>query len=322
MNTYESRREFEMREQMSILQAMADIYEKVNLIDFVEMTEMNLREKKLIQIGLDFSKQDHTNMTQRMIPGIVADHKQDFIHFTNITTVQERLRGKRSISGDFIDITFGWFRAQYIAIERNEDLLPIKIIFTVQDIENEKRHEEYLIRIAMTDELTRVYNRRRFEEDIARHAEQGQEEGFTLYSVNINDLKRVNDAFGHAAGDEIIKATADILMRIAGSDGKVYRIGGDEFIMLLHTDNCEQIRDAIKTSAQKWHGTLIEKLSVAVGYASRAECPGCDLFELEKIADRQMYQDKAGYYQTTGTDRRKTPIPPVYMQGDEETISG
>lgn len=322
VHTSGGRQEFEMSEQMRILQSMADIYERVNLIDFVEMTEMSLREKKLNQIGLDFNKQDHTNMTQRMIPGIVPDHKQDFIHFTNITTVQERLRNKRSISGDFIDMTSGWFRAQYIAIDRNEEQLPIKIIFTIQDIENEKRREEYLIRIAMTDELTRVYNRRRFEEDIARHAEQGQEKGFTLYSVDINDLKRANDAFGHAAGDEIIKAAADILLRVAGSDGKVYRIGGDEFIMLLCTDDCEQIRETIKTRAQEWRGVLIDKLSVAVGYASCAQYPGCDLLELEKIADRQMYQDKASYYQSAGIDRRKTPTSPIYMQANKAPLAG
>ena len=314
--------ESEASEQMRILKSMADIYERVNLIDFVEMTEMSLREKTLNQIGLDFSKQDHTNMTQRMIPGIVPDHKQDFVHFTNITTVQERLRNKRSISGDFIDMTSGWFRAQYIVIERNEEQLPIKIIFTIQDIENEKRREEYLIRIAMTDELTRAYNRRRFEKDIAMRAAQGLDVGLVLYSVDINDLKRVNDAFGHCAGDEIIKATAEILMRAAGSDGNVYRIGGDEFIMLLYTDDCEQIRETIKTRAQEWRGVLIDKLSVAVGYASCTEYPGCDLLELEKIADRQMYQDKASYYQTAGIDRRKTPTSPIYMQANEEPLAG
>ena len=299
--------EEQILERTQILSSMAEIYEKVNLIDFQQMTEMSLREEKLMQIGIDLAEQDHTNMTQKMMRDIMPEHLSDFVLFTDITTVRDRLFRKRSISGEFISITVGWFRAQYISVEQDENQYPVKIIFTIQNIDNDKRREEHLIRIAMTDELTMVHNRRSYDEAVAAIQEGVEpiDPELAIFSVDLNGLKEVNDELGHIAGDELIKATASCLMMAAGTNGKVFRTGGDEFMMIVTTPDCEQFREEIERIASEWNCEPAPALSFSIGYAAVSEQETPDLVKLEKLADQRMYDEKSRYYSSSGKDRRK-----------------
>jgi diguanylate cyclase (GGDEF)-like protein len=301
--------ESQMLEQIDILDSMAEIYEKVNLIDFYKMTERPLRgdndDDKLHEKNLDFSVSDHTYMTRQIIGNIVDDQAEEFIDFTNITTVQDRLEDKKIISGEFINKYSGWFRAQYIVAEKGTDGRAMVVVFTIQSIEAEKRREEHLIRIAMTDELTRLYNRRCYEEDILEYKDKEIEEDFSVFSIDVNGLKTANDTKGHVAGDELIKACSDCLLMAVGTRGKVYRTGGDEFIAIVHTGDSEGLLKDMKNAAASWHGKYQNVLTIAVGYAAHKDHPTLSVEDLEKVADRMMYSDKADYYRTAGIDRRK-----------------
>ncbi len=297
--------ETQIKEQLDILDSMSEIYDKVNLIDFEKMTERPLTSETKIEINLNLNFQDHTNMTRGMFESIVNDQLMDFIKFTDITTIQKRLVNRKFVTGEFIDKITGWFRAQYIVVGENEEGYPDKIIFTIQNIENEKRREEHLIRIAMTDELTRLYNRRSYEEDILDRKENGIEEDLAIFSIDVNGLKIANDTKGHAAGDELIKGAADCLAVSVGSSGKVYRTGGDEFVAIVHTRECEKLKASMKEKAASWHGIYSDKLSMSIGYASYIDNQDSDMEKLEKLADKMMYEDKDAYYKENGIDRRK-----------------
>jgi len=97
------------------------------------------------------------------------------------------------------------------------------------------RRTEELHRLAITDHLTGAYNRRYFyrrTEQVLRQA--GREGGpVTLLLYDIDDFKRYNDTYGHAAGDEILRDTAALMTRITRSRDLVARIGGDEFAVLF-----------------------------------------------------------------------------------------
>ncbi len=297
--------EDKIEEQLDILDSIAEIYDKVNLIDFEKMTERPLSDNEKVETKLTPDIQDHTNMTKGMFDNLVSDQLLSFIKFTDITTVQQRLLNKKVISSEFIDRINGWFRAQYIAVDLDANNLPVKVIFTIQNIDNEKRREEHLIRIAMTDELTRLFNRRSYEEDISIHKENIAEDDLAVFSIDVNGLKIANDTKGHAAGDELIKGAADCLAVSVGSNGKVYRTGGDEFIAIVHTYECDKLKETMKKRAASWHGIYCDKLSMSIGYASHAGNHDASMEELEKLADKMMYEDKAQYYRESGNDRRK-----------------
>lgn len=121
-----------MKEKMEILDSMAEIYDNVNLIDFIENTEMSLRDAMQEKHGIDMSSQTHTLMNQRIQKQVVPDQLDAFLKFTNITTVRSRLANKKIISADFIDVVSGWFRAQYITVAAAPDGMPNMVIYTTR----------------------------------------------------------------------------------------------------------------------------------------------------------------------------------------------
>ena len=293
-----------MKEKMDILDSMAEIYDHVNLIDFVGSTEMSLRDPEQKKHFIDMRTQTHTLMNQRLKKSVMPDQLDAFLKFTNITTVRARLTGKKIISADFIDVVSGWFRAQYITVDAAPDGVPNIVIYTIRNVDEDKRREEHLVRIAMTDEMTRLFNRRSYDEDLVALRGGDLPDDFVLFSVDVNGLKLVNDRKGHAAGDELIKGAADSLALSVGNHGKAYRTGGDEFMAVVYTDAPEEIRALIAKKTGEWHGVYTDALSMSVGYAAVKDHPGATVDELEHAADADMYTEKEKHYREKGIDRR------------------
>ena len=110
-----------------------------------------------------------------------------------------------------------------------------RILFVVRDVTERKAAEEAARTIAMSDELTGLYNRRGFlalaEREWARAARGGQR--VRLFAFDVDDLKPLNDAHGHAAGDEALAAVGDALRKTFRHADVVARLGGDEFAALI-----------------------------------------------------------------------------------------
>ncbi|MCR4791958.1 MAG: diguanylate cyclase [Lachnospiraceae bacterium] len=294
-----------VNEKMKLLDSMAEIYDNVNLIDFVNNTEMSLRDDEHKKHGIDMTAQTHTLMAQQLRDQVVPDQVDAFMTFTNIKTIRSRLSQKKLISADFIDIVSGWFRAQYITVDSTLDGIPNMVIYTKRNVDEEKRREENLIRISMTDEMTRLYNRRCYDEDLKEIGKKELSEDLVLFSVDVNGLKTVNDTKGHAAGDELIKGAADCFAVSVGKQGKVYRTGGDEFMALVRSSDPEALRIKIAGKAQEWHGVYTDEVTLSIGYAAHKDNPDATLVDLEHIADEDMYAQKAKYYKERGIDRRR-----------------
>lgn len=175
-----------------------------------------------------------------------------------------------------------------------------ELIETIQDVDRQKRKEAQLIQITMTDELTRLNNRRSFDADVAAHEGRALEPGFVIFSVDVNGLKEANDTRGHEAGDALLTATARCLAEAIGPVGKVYRTGGDEFLAIATTEEPQAIAEQIARRAAGAEG-----LSLSVGYAAHSEHPDADIHALEVLADEMMYREKERYYSTPGVDRRR-----------------
>ena len=244
-------------------------------------------------------------MNQRIKERIMPDQLEAFLTFTDIGTVRSRLKNKKLISAEFIDVVSGWFRAQYITVESSPEGVPSVVIYTTRNVDEEKRREENLVRIAMTDEMTRLFNRRSYEEDLIEHRRNGLSEDIVLFSLDVDGLKPVNDTNGHAAGDELIRGAADCLALSIGNSGKAYRTGGDEFIAVVHTNDPEKIRESIMERSHAWRGQYSERVSVSVGYAAKKGRPDASIDDLEHDADADMYKEKEKHYREKGIARRQ-----------------
>jgi diguanylate cyclase (GGDEF)-like protein len=158
----------------------------------------------------------------------------------------------------------------------------------------ERRHQErveHLSAQARTDTLTRLGNRRAFEDDlglaIAARAESAQV--FTLMGIDLDGLKQINDSKGHPAGDAHIRNVAECIRSVVAGEGSVYRTGGDEFMVIL-------------PGRRNWHGlNLAAKIdqvtrartggrAVSIGLTESVEMEGRHL--LMNQADIALYEAK------------------------------
>ncbi len=293
--------------KLAILNSIIEVYDNVNLLDFVDNTETSLRSKEYKKHDLDMGIQTHTLMNQKIKRNVVPDQLDAFLTFTNINTLGERLAHKKIISGDFLNAESGWFRAQYITVEATPDGIPDVVIYVTRNISEEKQREEHLIKLTMTDELTGLYNRRSYEEALNElRSCVIDDKKPVLFSIDVNGLKLVNDTKGHAAGDELIMGAADCLTLSFKDIGKVYRTGGDEFMAIAYTDVPETIRQELKSRSDKWHGNYCDSITMSVGYAANKDYPDASIDALERIADKKMYTEKEKFYKENGIDRRKT----------------
>ncbi len=173
-----------------------------------------------------------------------------------------------------------------------------------KSIKEKEIREKQLIEISNTDELTGLYNRRAYEDDIKN---LDINEDFVFILMDLNGLKFANDNLGHDAGDEMIIGTADCISRSFSNYGRAYRIGGDEFAVMISVskDELPVVQYEFEKVKGEWMGHKIESLSISIGYATAREMPGLSILELSKIADKRMYDNKQEYYRTSGIERRK-----------------
>ena len=159
---------------------------------------------------------------------------------------------------------------------------------------------------ANVDGLTGLYNRRAYEKDIACFDAIPPEENFVYVSFDVNGLKKINDTLGHAAGDELLVAAADCLMKAFGANGKLYRIGGDEFAAIIFAgeEQLESMRRDLESLTDNYKGQFVDNFNIACGFAPRWELPMANIIELSKIADKRMYEAKRQFYMNSGVDRR------------------
>lgn len=174
-------------------------------------------------------------------------------------------------------------------------------------IAQEKRKVQKWMLKSNTDVLTGFLNRQAYEDDLAILEKRPIKDNFVFVSVDVNSLKATNDSLGHMAGDEMLVGAADCLKKCFGSYGKLYRIGGDEFIALLYIDEerLNKLKNEIEDFTSKWAGELVESLTISCGYVSRTESKDMTIKEMANLADKRMYEAKDEYYRRTGIDRRK-----------------
>ena len=114
-----------------------------------------------------------------------------------------------------------------------------EVLAISRDITSEKQEQEYILKLTYKDQLTGLYNRRYYEEQIEKLS--GSEFlPLAIMMIDVNGLKLTNDAFGHHIGDELLKKVAKNLISCDSKGGFACRVGGDEFLMVFpNTDEKE-----------------------------------------------------------------------------------
>ncbi|PXV61937.1 diguanylate cyclase (GGDEF)-like protein, partial [Halanaerobium congolense] len=167
-----------------------------------------------------------------------------------------------------------------------------EIIIAANDISREKEIEKNLKYFSFHDELTNLYNRRYFENEIKR-LDTKRKLPISIIIADLNGLKIINDSYGHKKGDEILIQASQILKESLREEDILARYGGDEFAVLLPNttkETAEKINKRIKEKCKKINNNPIP-ISIALGEATK-EKPEQDIKEILKKADDKMYKDK------------------------------
>ena len=203
-----------------------------------------------------------------------------------------------------------WFSAcKYPLI--NQDGKTVGTWGTSHNITELKRAEERLAKaneelkkLSVLDELSDLYNRRYFYEMLGNAIRKykvaknsGRDETFSIIVLDIDRFKTINDSLGHSIGDEAIRHLADVLRRTCRSNDTAFRVGGDEFTIILHDTKlhtarkqAERIRIAAEESPLQMNGRNYP-MTLSIGVASFDE--HADSKEFIHAADNRLYRSKS-----------------------------
>lgn len=164
---------------------------------------------------------------------------------------------------------------------------------------------EHLETLSITDELTGLLNRRGFTEAVTRalgNAKRHDEQGL-LVAIDLDGFKPINDTFGHAAGDAMLKHVADFLSKRVRTTDYLARVGGDEFaILMVNGDLAPARHRAIQLKAELNQATAVinhNRVPIKASFGIAPYDSNASPEQVLHMADVAMYHDK----------RRRSPEP-------------
>lgn len=151
--------------------------------------------------------------------------------------------------------------------------------------------------LAETDQLTGIANRRSFENEIKRRFSEQQRDGrgFCLMVIDVDGFKRINDQFGHSEGDRLLQEIASVVENNVRTSDIVYRVGGDEFSIILPGSTLQQCEFAAQRLVRETVRMIQDQMGdipVGLSIGLAASTADREIDALIKAADEAMYRAK------------------------------
>lgn len=242
---------------------------------------------------------------------------EKYIHPDDLKTIRQYHR--RRLAGEEVPARYEFrglhkngqvldYEVNVVGLEKDGKMIGTRNY--IYNITERKKLERSLHIESVTDGLTGLLNQRGFyaqaqhQINLARRTKKG----FYLFYCDLNNLKLINDKFGHVTGDILLKNTAQILLSSFRKSDYIARVGGDEFIILTP----EAVPESINIMVSRLNNNIVEynkkekqsPISLSIGYAYFQPDAPRSLEELIKIADEMMYREKEKLKKKNENDRR------------------
>ncbi len=251
-------------------------------------------------------------LTGYLMEEIINDDFVKLIYPDDIPLVLENYR--RRISGDEIsgryqfrlvrkDLSYRWVETSGIRIEWKGEFATLHFLM---DVTERKKAEVALEFRSTHDILTGLFNRQYFEHEIDK-LQESRKLPVSIVVMDMNGLKEINDTQGHAAGDEQLRISAQVIRNAFRPEDMMARIGGDEFVILLpetNASNTLKVIERIQHVIQEYnHQNPHENpLSFAIGFSTNEAT--MNLRDVLRNADHDMYVQKEKHY----ASRKHVPL--------------
>lgn len=206
------------------------------------------------------------------------------------------------ISGLMIDIIFYYrTRGTFVMVMGMSGFLVYIVLLGVKSLQEARKLMDFgkqakqFEEMAYHDQLTGVYNRTAYADYLRKHVDHL--ENCMVVMMDLNDLKKCNDQYGHEAGDRYILLSSNLIQEVFADVGNCYRIGGDEFCVIMQSmerEECRRLVQDLKDRAEDYNRKHQERFQIQIscGYKAFDETMDVDLTDTLRRADKMMYHEK------------------------------
>lgn len=224
----------------------------------------------------------------------------ELVHPDDYDILVKKVNGQLDFTQTFVQRwkdsqgNYRWFEEFATPIYENDELIAIHGV--IRNIDEKIKLQKKLEFQITHDALTGIFNREFFEQNMDKYNQQ-VDSSMAILLCDLDDLKVINDQYGHKAGDHLIKEAANLLHNQFSDRAIVSRIGGDEFAILLIGKGEKEMKEFYQELLEELTLYNVKneafKISMSVGYAYNQHSLG----NMEKLfieADKNMYKEKKG----------------------------
>ena len=214
-----------------------------------------------------------------------------FLSYSILSPLQKLIDGAIRVANGDLNVK--------LPIKQRDELGVTISVFNDMVVRLQKTHEQ-LEKLATVDSLTGLYNRKYLMESLALHVKRftRHQTHFSILMADLDHFKKVNDRYGHLAGDAVLVKIAEVFNETLRSIDTAGRYGGEEFLIILENtreqeawQTAERIRQAVEKSSVTMDGEVI-KVTISIGIATSSNKVKMNNGQLIGLADKALYEAK------------------------------
>lgn len=232
----------EEEEHLQMITALSGFYKVIFMIDIKNRSAQTIKHVEGTRQHYQDGIMPYEIFLDTFIGGMVETEYVDAVReFMNLDTMEHRMTDMNALSCEYHGKNIEWGRIVLAPAKWNRDGGLEKAVFAVQDITEQKKREEWMQYKMEHDELTGTLNRTAFNR-VTKLLEDNLTP-FALILLDIDKFKTINDTYGHDVGDEVLSRLVTVLNEKMRSVDKIFRIGGDEFAIIMNRITLDQVNE-------------------------------------------------------------------------------
>ncbi len=286
-NIVDHRNLAEKDKQLGIINAISSAYDSTFLLhlDTLKIEGINM-SPAIAKIFAEHSEaHDFMDTVCRDI--VSPESREAVVGLVDMKTLRDRMEGVPYLVAEVRDCRGAWYSLQVVPQHRDGQGRLESVVVATHNISMTKHAEE----LSYQDKLTGLRNRNYLES--CGDSLVNEDLPVSVIMLDCNYLKRTNDIHGHEMGDELLRRTASVLLRVAGTDCLPMRVGGDEFLLVCpHTDGESAL--GLEQDLRLGLAAVSDEVltvSASIGVAT-VETAGNTLADVYRVADHNMYREK------------------------------